>query len=56
MARLRQTGRAGSNDLTADQIAQIAEVTMTEQEEYFLANIALNADEWRGVVQLANAG
>ena len=28
---------------------------MTEEEEYFLANTALDAHEWRGVGQLANA-
>lgn len=28
---------------------------MTEDEEYFLANTALDAHEWRGVGQLANA-
>lgn len=28
---------------------------MSEDGEYFLANIALDAHEWRGVEQLANA-
>lgn len=28
---------------------------MTEDDEYFLANTALDANEWRGVGQLANA-
>ena len=28
---------------------------MTEAEEYFLANTSLDAHEWRGVGQLANA-
>jgi hypothetical protein len=29
---------------------------MADEEEYFLANVALSADEWRGLLQLANAG
>lgn len=28
---------------------------MTGDEEYFLANVALDAHEWRGIQQLANA-